>query len=150
MISCAAFSIAQTNPYWNEDTAFRLESIEHKRDGSFEVFKVRLSNLGPDSLYFFSRVGTSSPASISVEKLVNGKWRDIRTQGDTRARCSSPLAEGDSVTEPVAVDSQALLNEKQPTKIRFGIVVYHNSRECIQRMNGRLVFSFPETYPETK
>ena len=148
MISWAVFSMAQTNTYWNENTAFRLASVAHRRDGSFEVFNVRLSNSGPDSLYFFLRVGNFSPASISVEKLVNGKWQDIRTLGDVRARCSSPLYRGNSVTVPVSVDSHALLEGDKPTKIRFGLVVYRSSEECNEQKNGRSVFSFPETYSE--
>ena len=150
MISWVVPSLAQTNPHWNEDTAFRLETVEHRFDGSVEIFSIRLSNLGPDALYFFSRVGTSYPASISVEKLVGGKWQDIRTFGDVRARCSSPLAKGDSVTVPVSVDSQDLLKEGIPTKIRFGLFVYRSSQDCVQRKNSHFVSSFPEIYSDTQ
>lgn len=138
-------TFAEGQKRWSEENAIRLEIVEQKFSDSFATYTVRFSNLGLDPVYLAERVGTSSPASLTVEKLVDEKWSPVPILGDVRARCGPAIKSGNSLTDSVSFDRRVLPNDK-PTKVRFGLIVYHTLTECKKATNGQAIFSFPNIY----
>ncbi len=123
--SVVAVGAAKENKFWPEKTAFRLEIVDEQLDVSAPTFVVRLSNLGPDTIYAAANVGTTDLAPLFVDGLFDNSWKTVSGPGDVRARCTIVLQAGDTLVFHVNADPR-MFSSSVPAKVRVATVVYHS------------------------